>query len=242
MPIQEISAALWSSSLISPCMTIIDLTLHRRHQSSEPLSTSFRRTLQALRTQQIPSIPAYSAMNRVYFFTFATANVTELYHVPSSIAMGLTTAVNVITMAQKDRIYSSLWQISSTTLPVCTTLPLPSRLLSTTGAMLTVYAQFHHRKSWEQELIRLGMNPSMATFVSSATISMAAQLFSTPFHLLSMDLYRYPERTWRQRLYSLTPAYTAVCAGRMLRVLPAFGGGGYLNEQGKRWNFEGVNK
>lgn len=218
---------------------VIDLTLHRRHQSSESISTSLRYTLHALRFRQIPLIPSYYAMNRVYFFTFATANLTEAYPVPTLGAMALTTAVNITTMAQKDRIYASMWRAPTSTLQ---TLPFTSRALSTMGAMVTVYAQFVQRKPWEQELLRLGMNSSLATFVSSASISMAAQLVSTPFHLLSMDLYRYPERTWRQRLLSLTPAYLPVCIGRMLRVLPAFGGGGYLNEQGKRWNFGGLNK
>jgi len=221
-------------------MVVIDLTLHRRHQSSESISTSLRHTLHALRFRHIPLIPSYYAMNRVYFFTFATANLTEAYSIPTLGAMTLTTAVNITTMAQKDRILASMWRSSST--PTLQTLPLTSRALSTMGAMVTVYAQFVQRKPWEQEIVRLGMNPSLATFVSSASISMAAQLVSTPFHLLSMDLYRYPERTWHQRLLSLTPAYPPVCIGRMLRVLPAFGGGGYLNEQGKRWNFGGLNK
>lgn len=237
MPIQEISAALWSSSLISPCMLFIDMILHRRHQSSESISSSFRNTLHALRTRQIPLVPTYWAMNRVYFYTFATANVTEFYHVPSFLAIGLTTAVNVATMAEKDRVYSSL----CASLPA-SSLPASSRFLSLTGAMFTVYAQIIQRKPVEDELLRLGMSPNLSVFLSSAAVSMAAQLFSTPFHLLSMDLYRYPTRTWRERFYPLFGAYPAVCAGRMLRVLPAFGGGGYLNEQGKRWNFEGLSK
>lgn len=245
MPIQEISAALLSSTLISPCMAVIDLTLHRRHQSSDSLMTSLRHTFSALRTSQISLSCAYWPMKHVYFFTFATANLTESYGVPTLPAMGLTTLVNVLTMARKDRYYAALWNKTVSSSPsAAPALPLPllSRVLSTTGALFTVYAQFVQRHSWEQEMIRLGMNPTLATFFSSATISMAAQLISTPLHLLAMDLSLYPERTIRQRLVPLLCAYPAVCAGRMLRVLPAFGGGGYVNEQGKRWKFEGMNK
>lgn len=223
----------------------MDLTLHRRHQSSEPITTSLRHTFHALRSHQIPLAPTYWAMNRVYFLTFATANLTESYGVPSLLAMSLTTAVNVVTMAQKDRVYSTLWKwstshpsesLSPSSLPIC------SRFLSTTGAMLTVYAQFNQRKPLEEKLTRLGVHPSLSLFLSSAIVSMAAQLFSTPLHLLSMDLYRYPNRTARERYLPLLRAYPAVCLGRMLRVLPAFGGGGYLNEQGKQWKFGGLNK
>jgi hypothetical protein len=221
-------------------MAFMDLTLHRRHQFSEPITSSLRHTLHMLRSRQIPLFQTYWAVNRVYFYTFATANMTESYGVPSLLAMGLTTGVNVFTMTQKDRIYSSLWGSLFPSGSSGPSLPL-SRFLSTTGAMITVYAQFNQRKPLEEELIRLGVHPSLSIFLSSATVSMAAQLLSTPLHLLSMDLYRFPERTWRER-FPLVHAYPAVCIGRMLRILPAFGGGGYLNEQGKRWKFEGLNK
>ena len=246
MLIQEISAALLSSTLISPCMAVIDLTLHHRHSSSESLVASLRHTLSALRARQLSFSRAYWPMKHVYFLTFATANVTESYGVPTLPAMGLTTLVNVLAMARKDRCYAALWNNTVSpalpALPALPPLPLLSRVLSTTGALFTVYAQFVQRSSWEQEMVRLGMNPTLATFFSSATVSMAAQLISTPLHLLAMDLYLHPRRTIRQRLVPLLCAYPAVCMGRMLRVLPAFGGGGYVNEQGKRWKFEGMNK
>ena len=236
MPIQEISAALWSSTLISPCMMLIDLTLHRRHQTNESIYHSLQHTIHALSTHQLPRRPIYWSIHRVYFLTFATANVTEWCGIPQLPSMALTTLINVTTMANKDRYYVSLWG------DVPPRLPWSSRLLSATGALFTVYGQFVQRKPIEQELIRFGMSPSVATFVSSATASMAAQFLSTPLHLLSMDFYRYPSRTLWERIRPLSQAYTAVCAGRMLRVLPAFGGGGYLNEQGKRWKFQDLNK
>lgn len=216
----ELSAALWSSALISPIMMIIDLSLHRRHQFPEP---ALRHVLRSLATRQIPLLRPYAIMTSVYFFTFATANLTE----GTVIQLPMTTAVNVAAMTYKDRVYSALW--SPVALPP---LPLVSRLLSAAGALCTVYAQFHQRPRVEHELTQRGLSPSMALPLASLFVSTAAQLVSTPLHLLSMDLYRYPTNTHRFR--RIVRAYPAVTLGRMFRIVPAFGAGGVLNEQWRK--------
>lgn len=218
----ELSAALWSSALISPIMMVIDLTLHRRHQLPNT-HTTYRHVFRSLAIREIPILRPYLTMTSVYFFTFATANLTDA----TPLQLPLTTAVNVTAMAYKDRIYSALW--STTTL--APRLPLLSRLLSTAGAMCTVYAQFHQRKHVEGYLMHWGFSPSVALGCASVTVSVAAQWISTPFHLLSMDLYRFPTVSITDRIRRITLAYPSVAAGRMLRILPAFGAGGVLNEQ-----------
>jgi hypothetical protein len=229
LPVQEISAAFWSSMLISPCMMMIDLSIHRSHQHTEKGIASFIQTAKDLRNRRIPFWKSYIIMSTVYFLTFGTANVSEYYHMTPLFTLGLTTTANVSAMAYKDRYYSSLW---GTTLPL-QYLPWKSRCLSTVGALGTIYAQFVQRKPLEKHMINAGVSSSGAAFLSSVLICSAAQTVSTPFHLLSMDFYRYPNETLWKRFIRIRAAYTTVCTGRMLRILPAFGGGGYLNERWK---------
>jgi len=229
LPIQEISAALLSSTLISPCMMLIDLSIHRSHQHAEKGIMSCIQTTRELRHGRIPFWKSYMVMNTVYFLTFGTANVAEYYHMAPLSMMGLTTAVNVSAMAYKDRYYASLWRSTN----MHTYLPWKSRILSTIGALGTIYAQFIQRKPLEKRMIDAGISPSAATLLSSIAVSTSAQIISTPFHILSMDFYRFPIQTSWERLIRIRAMYITVCTGRMLRVLPAFGGGGYLNERWK---------
>lgn len=232
-PYQEISAALWSSTLISPFMMVMDLSIHRSHVYSEKRLTPFLQTLRSLYYKKIPFLKSFSTIHSVYFLTFTTANLTEYYckknNIPSTIPIiSFTTLVNCSMMTYKDRVYAQLHGASQ---PV---LPWKSRFLSTSGALFTVYGQFVQRKPFEEYLLNeWDMNSRVASFLSSVTISMGAQIFSTPLHLCSMDIHRYPEKLWKERWDTVRQIYFTVCAGRILRILPAFGAGGYLNEQWK---------
>lgn len=238
MPLQEISAALWSSTLISPCMMVIDLTLHRRHQHTEPVTTSFFHTLRDLRMGRLPLVRPLLAIHGVYFLTFGMANLTEYYQCSSLTRMGLTTAVNVVSMSYKDRLYASLYGTTT----ISPRLPWTSRVLSTTGALVTMYAQFLQQKPLEHRMTERGISSTIAPFLSSAITCALAQIVSTPLHLLSIDLYRYPTHSPIIRLQRIAHAYMAVCTGRMLRILPAFGGGGYLNDHWKCHKFYDATK
>lgn len=233
MAIQEISAALWSSTLISPFMMVMDLSIHRSHIHSEKGITPFLQTLRSLYHHNIPLFKSFSTIHSVYFLTFSTANLTEYYckqkDVPSTLPIvTLTTLVNCSMMAYKDRVYAQLHGVPHPT------LPWRSRALSVGGALFTVYGQFVQRKPLEKYLTHeWNINTKVASFLSSITVSMGAQVLSTPLHLCSMDIHRYPERPWRDRWNTIRQVYGTVCVGRMLRILPAFGAGGYLNEQWK---------
>jgi hypothetical protein len=58
----------------------------------------------------------------------------------------------------------------------------------------------------------------------------AAQVLSTPLHLLGMDLYNRPGATAESRREFAVREYAKTTLARMARVLPAFGAGGVLNK------------
>jgi hypothetical protein len=146
-----------------------------------------------------------------------------------------TSTVNILLMAYKDREYTRYFGITRQP------LPWKSLLLSAMGAYMTVYAQFVKRGEIEKKCL-LYFPSSVSLFLSSVIVSMGAQLFSTPFHILSMDLYQSPTRHFSERMYKIKSMYLTICVGRMMRIFPTFGCGGYLNEKWKRNFFFDFNK
>ncbi len=239
-PLKEITAALWSSSLISPLMLTIDMSIVRSHIKQEKLKTSFLNVIHGLRSNKPSFGRPYYVMNQVYFSTFGTANVVEYYSKCYSIesripTILLTSTVNILFMTYKDREYTRYFGIKRQPMPG------KSLLLSAIGAYITVYAQFVKREEVEQKYIT-HVSPSVRLFLSSIIVSTLAQLFSTPFHILSMDIYQSPSRPFSERIHKIKSLYTTICLGRMLRIIPAFGCGGYLNEMWKRNFFCNYNK
>jgi hypothetical protein len=231
-PLKQISAALWSSSLISPLMLTLDMSIIRSHIKTEKIANSFLHVVHGLRSGTLSFWRPYRIMNQVYFSTFGTANLMEYYskrysiksQVPTVLA---TSTVNIILMSYKDREYSHYFGIMRPS------MSWKSRMLSAIGAYITVYGQFVKKEEVEKKCL-LYFSPSVSMFLSSIIVSMGAQLFSTPFHILSMDLYQSPTRSFSERIQKMKSLYGSICLGRMLRIFPAFGCGGYLNEKWKR--------
>ena len=66
---------------------------------------------------------------------------------------------------------------------------------------------------------------SAAQFMTPA----AVQLFSTPLHLLGLDLYNRPGVAWTERASRVTRDWAKSAFARMGRIIPAFGVGGVVN-------------
>jgi len=68
---------------------------------------------------------------------------------------------------------------------------------------------------------------SIAQFLAPAGV----QIFSTPLHLLGLDLYNRPKGTvaTKERWLKVKKDWTLSCLARMGRIIPAFGVGGVVN-------------
>ena len=66
--------------------------------------------------------------------------------------------------------------------------------------------------------------------IASFGVPMFAQLFSTPLHILAMDIFDNPVSNFKNRMAAISKGYASVCSGRMLRIIPAFGVGGFIND------------
>ena len=66
---------------------------------------------------------------------------------------------------------------------------------------------------------------SAAQFLAPA----AMQLFSTPLHLLGLDMYNRRHMTWSERFQKVKAEWGMSTLARMCRIVPAFGVGGVVN-------------
>jgi hypothetical protein len=63
----------------------------------------------------------------------------------------------------------------------------------------------------------------------------AVQLFSTPLHLLGLDLYNRPTVDgFRERWHLVRKNWAVSAAARICRIVPAFGVGGVVNTKVRR--------
>lgn len=75
----------------------------------------------------------------------------------------------------------------------------------------------------------LGYSEKNSLIIAQLTSPVVIQLIGTPIHLLGLDLYNRKGLTMSERLAYLKGIYTHTAILRMLRFLPAYGIGGVVN-------------
>lgn len=226
----EITSALFSSTLVSPVMTIIDTSIIKSQIFHFTFKQSIINTTKMYVNGSIKFIPPFKVMNMVYASTYLTANLTEHickkneidYKIPTLLA---TSAVNIASITYKDIYYSKIFQ--TTYRPV----PLKSFILFASRDTMTILSSFILKTDFANHIEKKFNIPhNMADLIASFTLPITAQIFSTPLHILSIDLYQNPTLSWKERLLHIKRIYVSVCIGRMFRVVPAFCIGGYIND------------
>lgn len=123
-------------------------------------------------------------------------------------------------------------------------VPLPCYALFALRDCLTIFASFnvptllapHIDARMSQDIRRRISGLTTAQFLAPA----AVQLFSTPLHLLGLDLYNrsnhagIPKISWRDRWELVRSNWLVSSAARMCRIIPAFGVGGVVNFKMRR--------
>lgn len=94
----------------------------------------------------------------------------------------------------------------------------------------------------------LPVTSGVEKFASSASIAQflapaGVQIFSTPLHLLGLDLYNRPRGegvSIVSRSQRVLRDWGKSCAARVCRIVPAFGVGGVVNTRVRAWWMEGL--
>lgn len=226
MPFYEIGSAFLCSSLISPVMTVMDTSIIRSQYENISLSQSYKKTIRNYTNGSVKCLRPLMIMNSVYFSTYATANLTGLYYPDDKMTMFLATSlVNILGITYKDKEYIRLFENK------VLKFPWKSYTLFALRDSLTIGSTFVVKKDMVKILHHeYGFSYNMADFISSSTIPILAQLFSTPLHIMALELHQKPVANIHDRISRIYQLYPSVCFGRMMRILPAFCFGSYLND------------
>lgn len=228
MPFFEIFCGFTSSLFIFPVMTVIDTSIIRSQINKTPFKKSLITTIEDYSNRKIGFSSPARIMFSVYFSTYTTANLTELYckkydldyRMPTFIA---TSAVNITAIAYKDKMYSKIFS------QVIHAFPKKSLGLLAVRDMLTISSSFVFKKDaikWMEPY----MPHNVADFMASMIVPITAQTISTPLHILAIDMYQNPNHSLEKRCKYIAENYRSVCIGRVIRVIPAFCIGGFIND------------
>jgi hypothetical protein len=221
-----------------------------RNSLSDSIRSSLRTLL--LRPQTLLLSRPCALVFALYAGTYMTANsldtaASTISNRPAStITAGpgkfaASSAANVGLCVYKDQVFVRMFgPLGAVPRPV----PLPSYALFTLRDCLTIFASFNLPPllaPWidtrlSDKLRRHISGLTTAQFLAPASV----QLFSTPIHLLGLDMYNRPNGTFRERWDVIRSNWLVSTAARMCRIIPAFGVGGIVNLKMRRHLMEKV--
>jgi hypothetical protein len=228
MVFHELFAGVTSSLLISPIMSILDISIIKSQLQKEKLSKSLTDNVSYYANNKRSFLKPFQTMNLVYSATYCTANVTELlckkmnidYRLPTLMA---TSTANILTIMYKDIQYSKLLKKKDVR------FPLTSNMLFAVRDMSTIMTCF----IWKKDVINYMdkyMMHNKSEIIASVLMPCLVQITSTPLHILAIDMYENPNQKFSERLKNIPTVYRSVLMGRMMRAFPAFGLGGFIND------------
>jgi hypothetical protein len=228
MQFHEIFAGFTSSFIISPTMSIIDISIIKSQLHKEKISKSIVDNITFYSNNKVKFIKPLIIMNIVYSSTYCTANLTELYCKKNNIDYKLptllaTSLINIFTISYKDMIYSKLLKNE------LIKFPLKSKFLLAIRDIMTINACFIWKKDLINYLDKYIMH-NKSEIISSIILPSTIQIISTPIHILAIDIYEKPYSNAIERLKNIKLCYKNVLFGRILRSIPAFGIGSFIND------------
>ncbi|KAI0200027.1 hypothetical protein F4808DRAFT_174848 [Astrocystis sublimbata] len=238
-------SAACAASMIAPLISIIDRSIMEnasgRSTLGASLKTSFRTLLSRPHTVLFSKPVALIFM--LYGGTYLTANTLDTafstaqnrpatYVSTGTAKFASSSAANVGLCIYKDSVYARLFGPGGPPRPV----GVPTYALFALRDCLTIFASFNVPPLLGP-VISERLGAEMRERVRGETIAQfaapaAVQLFSTPIHLLGLDLYNRPAGADRWAL--IRKNWLISCAARICRIVPAFGLGGTVNMKVRR--------
>jgi hypothetical protein len=211
----------------------------------ESLKSSLRTLL--LHPQRVILSKPFALIFALYGGTYLTANTLDTAtstihshpatHVTSGTSkFAASSAANIGLCIYKDQVFVRLFGPPGITPRPVT---LPSYLLFAARDCMTIFASFNVppllgpvlSRRLGDEVQRYVSGQTMAQFAAPA----AVQLFSTPVHLLGLDIYNRPGVAgWRDRWTAVRKNWAISTGARICRIVPAFGVGGVVNVKVRR--------
>lgn len=182
----------------------------------------------------------YFAANSVDTISSMTRDRSAADVTSGSAKFAATSVTNLSLCLYKDSNFTRIFGARSVPRPI----PIPTYALYAMRDCLTIFASFnvppllapHLPLDAIPALSRYIGNASAAQFIAPAAI----QVFSTPLHLLGLDMYNRSHVTWAQRWSKVKTEWVPTTFARMCRIVPAFGVGGVVNADVRRRCMESI--
>ncbi|PMD35872.1 hypothetical protein L207DRAFT_434501 [Hyaloscypha variabilis F] len=232
-----------AASLVAPLITVIDKAIMQNASGQATLKNSLKISLKTflLRPHNLIFSKPFGLICMLYGGTYLTANTLDtltstIQNKPATLVTSGTakfaasSTANIGLCLFKDQAFARLFGPGGPPRPV----PLPSYALFTLRDCMTIFASFNLppllgpiiSKSMSQEIQKSLSGQTVAQFLAPATV----QIFSTPMHLLGLDLYnRGKGVSWGDRWAIVKKNWAVSAVARMCRIVPAFGIGGVVN-------------
>ncbi|RWA07474.1 hypothetical protein EKO27_g7624 [Xylaria grammica] len=215
----DAASAACAASMIAPFISIIDRSIMENASGRSTLAQSLKTSVRTFFTR--PHTTLFSRPVALIFVLYGGTYLT---------ANTLDTASSTV--------YVKLFGPGGPPRPV----PLPTYALFTLRDCLTIFASFNVPPLFGP-IVSERLSVEMRRGVSGETIAQfaapaAVQLFSTPIHLLGLDIYNRPASaggaSWAHRWALIRKNWLISCAARICRIVPAFGLGGTVNMKVRR--------
>ncbi|KAK4188715.1 hypothetical protein QBC35DRAFT_184219 [Podospora australis] len=247
----DLVSAASAAVLVAPIISIIDRSIMENASGAAPLVTSLRNSLKTLllHPRSMLFSKPFALIFGLYGGTYLTANTLDTATStlnpslpPTHVTTGATkfaasSAANIGLCIYKDQVFVRLFGPPGVTPRPVT---LPSYLLFAMRDCMTIFASFNVppllgpvlSEKLSKETQRYMSGQTMAQFAAPA----AVQLFSTPVHLLGLDIYNRPNVPGgaRERWRQVAKNWGVSTAARICRIVPAFGVGGVVNVKVRR--------
>lgn len=187
----------------------------------------------------------YLTANTIDTFTSTARNLPARHTTSGTTKFAASSAANIGVCIYKDQVFVRMFGPPGV---VPRPVPLPSYALFAIRDCMTIFASFnvppllapYLDSKMSAEMRRRVSGLSTAQFVAPA----AVQLFSTPLHLLGLDLYNRPNGanggasgsaasrgvvSWADRWQLIRSNWAISVVARICRIVPAFGVGGVVN-------------
>ncbi|ORX92688.1 hypothetical protein K493DRAFT_303159 [Basidiobolus meristosporus CBS 931.73] len=230
----DLSAALVSSTFVSPLVAIIDKSVVSNASGRQSLGEGLKAGLKDLFTapHKFFRQPTFMIMFAVYSGTYAIANWTETicnhYDQPWQFPKFVTSSIaNIGLSLLRDKLLAQWFGSSAKARP----LPPLSYGCFVARDCLTIAASFNLPPAiapWLQK--QVGWTRDNCEIAAQLITPVGVQFLSTPLHLTGLDLYNRPGIAAAQRIAFLKKETGPTTAIRMVRILPAFSLGGVANK------------
>jgi hypothetical protein len=227
MPVYELFCGITTSLIISPVMTLIDTSIIKAQIKNQNFALTVSEIIRDYTNKTLNLRKPFKTMYFVYGATYSTANLTDLYcekhGLSKNLSFFMTSLVNVCSIIYKDIEYTKIFNTKKTVFPKI------SYGLFAIRDSLTIFSTFTLKKDLIPFLDKY-MPHNTSAFIASFSLPVLFQFISTPIHILAIDVCNNPSSSIHERIKNIRYQYTSICLGRVIRVVPAFCIGGFIND------------